>query len=86
MTDMTPDDDPVVFESEPVVTQTYVCDNVWRPYAPRTKKEWLHWLRRRIRLFGAPLPDGFVPPPGVDIDALLREIGWPPRSDAPPPA
>ncbi|HET6575892.1 MAG TPA: hypothetical protein VFG68_19980 [Fimbriiglobus sp.] len=47
----------------------------------------LHLMRERVKYYGTPLPDGFVPPLGIDIDALLKQVPWPPTDrDAPPTA
>jgi hypothetical protein len=43
-----------------------------------TPAELLQLMRERIKNFGSPLPEGYVPPPGIDIDALLKQIPWPP--------
>lgn len=40
----------------------------------------LRLMRERIKYYGAPLPDGFVPPPGVDIVELLKQVPWPPAA------
>lgn len=48
----------------------------------RTADELLAFMRGRLKFYGTPLPEGFVPPPGVDIDALLKQLPWPPAPDA----
>lgn len=45
---------------------------------PLTAHELLHLMRARIPFYGSPLPEGYVPPPGIDLDALLKEVPWPP--------
>ncbi|MBX9628454.1 MAG: hypothetical protein K2X82_31950 [Gemmataceae bacterium] len=35
-------------------------------------------MKFRVRQGRPPLPDGYVPPPGVDIEALLKQVPWPP--------
>lgn len=41
----------------------------------------LNAMRERVRYYGAPLPEGFVAPPGIDLDALLKQVPWPPAED-----
>jgi hypothetical protein len=38
----------------------------------------LQKMKFRVRQGRPPLPEGFVPPPGVDIEALLKQVPWPP--------
>jgi hypothetical protein len=45
---------------------------------PMTAKQLLHLMRERIKYYGAPIPDGYVPPPGIDLDELLKQVPWPP--------
>lgn len=56
------------------------------PPIPLTGRELLRLMRERIKYYGSPLPEGFVPPPGIDVDALLKEIPWPPPPAGPPTA
>jgi len=51
---------------------------------PRTARQLLDFMISRQRHLGSPLPDGFVAPPGIDLDALLKQL--PPRPETPPPA
>lgn len=44
------------------------------PVRQRTAKEILHWMIGRAMFIGKPLPDGYVPPPGIDIDELLKQL------------
>ncbi len=44
-------------------------------------KRLLGFMIRHRRTFGTPLPDGYVPPPGIDIEALLKQL--PPYPPAP---
>lgn len=37
-------------------------------------KHLLGFMIRHRRYFGTPLPDGYVPPPGIDIEALLKQL------------
>lgn len=54
---------------------------------PLTAEALLQLMRERVKYYGSPLPEGFVPPPGIDIDALLKQVPWPPTDpDAPPRA
>lgn len=50
------------------------------PPQPPTAAHLLHLMRERIKYYGVPLPDGYVPPPGVDIAALLKQVPWPPAA------
>jgi hypothetical protein len=43
-----------------------------------TEKYLLMLMRSRVKRHEPPLPDNFVPPPGIDIAALLRQVPWPP--------
>ena len=45
---------------------------------PLTPEHLLAMMRDRVRRHGSPLPDGFVPPPGIDLPALLKQVPWPP--------
>jgi hypothetical protein len=45
---------------------------------PITPDSLLALMRMRVRHHGTPLPEGFVPPPGIDLDALLKLVPWPP--------
>jgi hypothetical protein len=45
---------------------------------PMTPEYVLTLMRMRVRFYGSPLPDGYVPPPGIDIEALLKQVPWPP--------
>jgi len=49
---------------------------------PMTAEGLTVYMRGRLKFYGTPLPDGFVPPPGLDVDALLKHIPWPPAPDA----
>ena len=49
----------------------------WTPVVP-SAKQLLHMMRSRLQVYGTPLPAGYVPPPGIDLDALLKEVPWPP--------
>lgn len=47
---------------------------------PLTAAHLLHLMRERIKYYGAPVPDGYVPPPGIDLAALLKQVPWPPAA------
>lgn len=47
---------------------------------PLTAAHLLRLMRERIRYYGAPLPEGFVPPPGIDLAELLKQVPWPPAA------
>ena len=49
----------------------------------RTAKEILNWMIGNAMFIGKPLPEGYVPPPGIDIDELLQQL--PPRYRPKPP-
>jgi hypothetical protein len=40
----------------------------------------LQLMRERVRRYGSPIPDGYVPPPGIDLAALLKQVPWPPTA------
>jgi hypothetical protein len=44
------------------------------PGRQRTPAEILNWMIGRAMFLGQPLPDGYVPPPGVDIAELLKQL------------
>jgi hypothetical protein len=47
---------------------------------PMTAANLLRLMRERVKYYGAPLPDGYVPPPGIDLAALLKQVPWPPAA------
>ncbi len=51
------------------------------PKPPDTPERTLFWMIRRRAYYGTPLPDGYVPPPGINIEALLKRL--PPYPPAP---
>ena len=53
------------------------------PVRQRTAKEILNWMIGNAMFIGKPLPDGYVPPPGIDIEELLKQL--PPRYRPKPP-
>jgi hypothetical protein len=46
----------------------------------RSAKELLQFMIARQRYYGSPLPDGFVPPPGIDLQELLKQLPPPPEN------
>lgn len=40
----------------------------------RTAKEILRSMIARRNYYGCPLPEGYVAPPGIDIDELLKQL------------
>lgn len=46
------------------------------PYPPEYRL--LQKMKFRVRQGRHPLPEGFVAPPGVDVEALLKQVPWPP--------
>lgn len=68
--------DQTVFESPNTVIHEftgvgYGPDN---PAPPMTPQVLLSLMKYRLKVYGKPLPDGFVPPPGIDIQDLLRQL------------
>jgi hypothetical protein len=47
---------------------------------PMTASNLLRLMRERIKYYGSPIPDGFVPPPGIDLAELLKQVPWPPAA------
>ena len=47
---------------------------------PMTAENLLRLMRERIKYYGAPIPDGYVPPPGIDLAELLKQVPWPPTA------
>jgi hypothetical protein len=45
---------------------------------PITPKQLLNLMISRQEHFGSPIPEGFVAPPGIDLDELLKQLP-PPR-------
>ncbi len=54
-----------------------------RPTGPfhETPASLLAYMQMRLLHFGAPLPDGYVAPPGIDLAALLKQVPWPEPRD-----
>lgn len=50
-----------------------------RPTGPKfeTPASLLAYMRLRLLHFGQPLPEGYVAPPGIDLDSLLKQVPWP---------
>jgi hypothetical protein len=40
----------------------------------RERMEFLTWMLANLKFTGKPLPDGYVPPPGIDVDELLKQL------------
>lgn len=54
---------------------------------PMSPGHLLSLMRERVKVYGSPLPEGFVAPPGIDINELLKQLPPPPpRPDTPPTA
>jgi len=77
--------DPTVFESldSPVHEFTGVGYGPDNPAPPLTADTLLKLMRYRQKVYGKPLPDGYVPPPGIDIEELLKQL--PPLPPPPGP-
>ena len=45
-----------------------------------TAAQLLRIMRKRVKVLGSPVPEGYVPPPGIDLDELLRQVPWPPAA------
>ncbi len=71
-----------VFESRDSRLMSFTTGREWPELvlADITGPELLAMMRDRLARYGSPLPDGFVPPPGIDIAALLQQLPWPPPS------
>lgn len=41
----------------------------------------LAYMRLRLLHYGAPLPESYVAPPGIDLDALLKQVPWPEQTN-----
>ena len=68
------DDTPLVeFDDRDRSATALTADDI-----PRNAEYFLVWMRLRLAVYGTPLPDNFVPPPGIDIAAILRQVPWPP--------
>lgn len=65
--------DSPLFEFNDTDTSVEVRDS-----EPLTAENLLRLMRERIKYYGSPIPEGYVPPPGVDLEALLKKIPWPP--------
>jgi hypothetical protein len=81
-------------QNEPLGDCEFISENVGllelsdadadvRPTGPRlvTPASLLAYMRLRLLHFGAPLPDGYVAPPGIDVEALLKQVPWPETRD-----
>ena len=84
MTPALPPPGETVFESLDVhLIELSDADGTLQVVEPRwTPAALLHAMRERVRYYGAPLPEGFVAPPGIDLDALLKQVPWPPPGGA----
>jgi len=73
--------DEVVFESldSPINEFTGVAYGPDNPAPPMTAERLLVIMKYRLKVYGKPLPDGYVPPPGIDIQALLSQLPPPPQ-------
>lgn len=49
---------------------------------PLTADQLLQIMIARREVYGSPIPEGFVPPPGIDMDELLKRL--PPERKRPP--
>jgi hypothetical protein len=41
---------------------------------PRTAEQLLQFMIARREVYGSPIPEGFVPPPGIDLGELLKRL------------
>lgn len=48
----------------------------WSDYQqrPRSAEDILFWMSSRCRRGFSPLPDGYVPPPGINVNELLKQL------------
>ena len=63
---------PEAYDESPVFEFTGPSDG--KPVPPQTAEEILLWMLRRKKRNRPPLPDGYVPPPGIDIQELLKQL------------
>jgi hypothetical protein len=77
-----PDDDQSMFDSRDSLL--VMATGTPLPPEPLTPAMWLSRMRMMVREYGYPLPPKFVRPPGIDFDALLRQVPWPPSADQRP--
>lgn len=71
------------YEFESLDSPLVMITGVTLPPEPPTANTLLARMRMRVEVLGSPLPDGFVPPPGIDLDALLKQVPWPPPEAGP---
>jgi hypothetical protein len=71
----------IVFESldSPIVEFTGVAYGPDNPAPPMTADKLLSIMKYRQKVYGKPLPDGFVPPPDIDVAELLKQLPPPQR-------
>jgi hypothetical protein len=74
------DDVELVFDAE-LVEVSFTAESNLVGKIPENPKALLRSMMTRQELFGSPVPEGYVPPPGIDLDALLKQLP-PPRSTA----
>ena len=55
-----------------------MAEQMARP-RPANEAYLLNWMRQRVVHFGTPLPEGYIPPPGIDLAALLKQVPGRPR-------
>jgi hypothetical protein len=72
--------DSILIEATDSDASVAPSDPMW------TAAHLLNLMRARIKFYGSPLPEGFVPPPGIDLNDLLKQVPWPPPSAEPPTA
>ncbi len=65
-----------IFESldSPIHEFSGVAFGPDNPAPPMTPQMLLSMMKYRLKVYGKPLPDGFVPPPGIDIVELLKRL------------
>lgn len=71
-------EDGIAREPEPRVIEINLPEDNLVGKRPITAKEMLYMMQRRQEVLGSPLPENFVPPPGIDIEALLKLL--PPKT------
>ncbi len=73
---MTDESDGIYFESLGVITHEFtgVAYGPDNPAPPMTPQMLLSLMKYRLKVYGKPLPDGFVAPPGIDIQDLLKQL------------
>lgn len=74
------DDVELVFDAE-LVEVSFAAEDNLVDKIPESPQALLRSMMTRQELFGSPIPEGYVPPPGIDLAELLKQLP-PPRKPA----